>query len=206
MGKLKITGNAERKFSCDAMKVTLTFSASEKTTALAAKTVREHCENFLLILQEQGIAISDISLEDDSVEEDELENGLEIAMARREISLKTSYHMPFINQLNELISTVSYNVYLGTNFYISNMPEVRRQLLKEAVEDSRNQAQMIADMMGQKITGIEKVTKNDFHNDMLWMCQENEYGGCRSKLSISDQLKSPERTESEHVEVVWNIE
>ena len=206
MGKLKITGRAERKVTCDTMEISLMFVALEKTTAFAAAKVGQYCDEFLTILQNNGIDISSMRLEKENLDtSDAGDDEQDIAAALRKVSLKMPYNMAFLNQLNELISVSSYDIYFETDFSISNQADIGKELLKEAVEDSRAKAQMLVDMMGQKIIGIEEVTTDNFSRQ--YACYGAPPSGALEKVnSISNQLQAPERNESVRIEVIWNIE
>ena len=204
MGKLNIIGKAEKQVPCNAMEIFLTFSTYEATAARAAEKIMQNCDDFLTMLQKNHADISDISIEEVSTEKSYAKKTEYYAV--RKIKLRFDFDMSLLNQFDIWTQQAQYDVTLESNFYLSNLAEIRKELLKEAVEDSRQKAEMLAEMMGQKITGFEEVIMDrDFRNDDIAVacaCAENVP---RAK-SISNVLKAPEKTESERVEVIWNIE
>lgn len=155
MGKLNIIGTAEKKISCNAMYLFLTFSAYEATASRASEKAMQNCDSFLKMLQENQIVISEISLEETKTEKSYSKK--EEYYSVRKIRFSSELDIALLNQFELWIQKVPFNVALSTEFYISNMAEVRKELLREAVEDSRQKAEMLAEAMNQKITGFEEV-------------------------------------------------
>ncbi len=206
MGKLNIIGTAERKIQCNAMHIYLTFSAGGITSAKASETVMQNCDSFLTMLKEKQIDISHIFLENLHTERSYSKK--EEYRSERKIRLDFAFDMSLLNQFDFWIQNAQSDILLHTEFYISNLAEIRKELLKEAVEDSRKKAEMLADTMNQKITGFEEVImdRNFRENTLIdavpaFACARDEFRG----KSVSNELKAPEQTESERIEVVWNI-
>ena len=68
MGKLTIEGNAKRVCHCDVMKITVDFRTRETSTTEALEKVMNQCEEFLSVLDENGVDIENIVLGDTSVD------------------------------------------------------------------------------------------------------------------------------------------
>ncbi|MBR1554255.1 MAG: SIMPL domain-containing protein [Oscillospiraceae bacterium] len=206
MGKLNIIGTAEKKISCNAMYIYLTFSVCEATASRASEKVMQNCDSFLKILQENQIAISEISLEETKTEKSYSKK--EEYYSIRKIRFSSEFDIPLLNQFELWIQKVPFNVTLSTEFYISNMAEIRKELLRQAVEDSRQKAEMLANAMNQKLIGFEEVImdRNFRNDDAMFAVPAAACSGAPRAESVSNALKAPEQTESERVEVVWNIE
>ena len=116
--------------------------------------------------------------------------------------------MKLINHLTDLIQTSHYNADISTGFSVSDLAGIHRQLIEEAFRDSRQKAEMIAALMGQKIAGIEKVEVGDRYDDEYlsdYQIGETKFI-CREKAFISDQLSATDTEESETVTVIWVLE
>ena len=59
--------------------------------------------------------------------------------------------MEFANYIRELVVDKKYDVEISTENKLSNIEEVRKELLKLAIEDSKEKAGYVAELMGQKI-------------------------------------------------------
>ena len=208
MGKLSIIGNAERTILCDVMEIYLTFSTWESTSALAAERVMQNCDKVLTILQEKDFDISKISLEHYEIKKEKNYDTHQVQFhSERKIKLILSYNMKVLNVFDMWIQKQPYEVNITTNFLVSNLAEIKKEILKEAVNDSREKAELLTETMNQKITGIEEVKiRNSVRPRCKKMEMEEIFSVLDSAPSVSDALSAPEQHEEETVEVVWNIE
>ncbi len=137
------------------------------------------------------------------------------ATAKRKISFVSKRDMKFQNDIMQLIQKNNINAELSVSYSNSKIQKIHEKLLKEAVEDSRKKAELIASTTGQKIIGIDLVKTKDFDDyldeafdddcddsNIDWKCCEKE----RRIGLVSDQLGAPEREEQESVDVVWLME
>ena len=209
MGKLKVIGKARKEFSCDVMYIKISFKTWEKNTAQAIELSMMQCDLFLEILEEQGFAIDNIHMDANEVSQ-EMDDELEVSAERR-IELRLPYDMAVLNMLSEIIKEHDFKVDVDVSFKLSNMIEVHNQLIKEAVMDSKKKAEMIAETMGQKVTGISEMNAGDRYNhydseERAYYDQFSHKLSACTKKSISNRLKAPLCTEFENVEVEWIIE
>ena len=205
MGKLRITGKAERRVPYDVMNITLTFGAAESDSSAAVRKMMKECDEFLGILEKDGMDISGIHLEKSEVSSyTDRNSGKKTFYANRKISFRAAFDMPLINRLNALILENAYDIELDTNFEYSNTNELHAELMKEAVEDSRRKAESIASAAGQKIKGIKEIISGEtVLVDEMPNCMELRKYAC---ASVSDRLSAAETTENEEISVVWLIE
>ena len=217
MGELKIVGTAEREVSCDMINIYLKFSSEEKISSKASEKVTQNCENFLKKLQENGVDISKIQLDNIDLKSDrQWDNKKLMSYGNIRVKITLPYDMVFINMINEWIQSVNYEVNINIDFYIADLALIHKELLKEAILDSKKKAEMLAEMMEQKVTGIktafisEEGYIEDFYDDEdeEEAAADSFYGASPSPrvAKISDFLQSPKRTETERVTIVWNIE
>lgn len=206
MGKLSIVGKAEREVSYDAVELSIKFYVRGKTTAKALGTVMEESEKFLELITAEGIALKDIHIGDNSVEQRRYSDGDEVIVSR-EMKIRLKFDMPFVNGLMEMIRKQDFSVDLDCDYHLTNKQALHTELLKEALANSKKKAEFIAEIMGQKIVGIDSV-EHSRENDMDWMCCEHERGLIcpGSTMPLSDKLEAPLTTETESIDVVWLIE
>ncbi|MDE6776074.1 MAG: hypothetical protein K2J37_07270, partial [Ruminococcus sp.] len=94
----------------------------------------------------------------------------------------------------------------------SNIEEINKELLKLAIEKSKDKAEMIASFAGEKICGIKTLrilTKNSVLIDED--DEDYEDGFMLDDIfkvldSKASQLSSPVTELSQSVEITWNIE
>lgn len=208
MGKLKIEGKATKEYEYDLMEITVRFQVHEESSAKAISKVTAQCEECLSILNERGVSMENIRIGDDSVEQEYDDHELEVC-ATREIVIRLPFDTGFSNYFMEIIREKEYEVDIDITPLLSKASEIRNELLKMALDDSKSKASFIAEAMEQKITGIDSVEIGDRYTDygMDYMCCEQEYDiAAPSNLYLSNQLKAPTTKESASVEVVWIIE
>lgn len=216
MGKIKIIGTAQRNVPYDVMNITITFNSWEKTPSAALSHVDEQCERFLSLLKEDGFDIhklrmSDTKLSQDCVknddDDDEENEWLRLeATASIDIKIPVKYDMSVLNHIKEILKKENFDADLSIYNYISNILDIHKELLKEAIEDSKAKAEIIASTMNQKIIGIAKVlfgdkygrieTEEDFFEEHVHALRGS---------SLSDELSADTQTVKECVEVDWII-
>lgn len=204
MGKLSIKGNAEREVNYNAIELSITFCIHAKTTAEALQIIMDQSEKFLELITAAGISIKDIHIGDNTVGQCYRDNELEVR-ASREMNIRLRFDMALVNHLIDMIREQDFAVDLDCDYYLTNRAELHMELMKEALADSKKKAEAIADVMGQKIIGIDSVEHNQF-GAREWMCCEQARGICAPATSLSNQLESPLTTETESISVVWLIE
>ena len=207
MGKLAITGKAEREICYDIMELTVTFTASGSTSAEALDIVMQQSEDFLAVLADGGVDLTTVHLDENTLDKNRY-SGEEIFEATRSVMFRVGFDMQTINRLNELIRSKNYLATLSAEYLLSNRAALYRQLLKDALTDSRRQAEMIAETMGQTITGIDSVTKYPSCAAGIHLCEGNDSWIFQDLVRplLSNHLAAPRATESETIEVVWLIE
>ena len=204
MGKLSITGTAEREVSYDAVELRITFNGRAKKTADAVAIIMEECEQLLKIIIDAGVSMKDIHIGENSVDRRYGDNGVTVS-ANREITLRLKFDMPFINSLMDTIRDQDFSVDMDCSYSYSNKQNLHAVLLREAVENSKKKAELIAEIMGQKVIGIESVNHDSFY-DEPFLYEMKECVAMSCAYALSDQLESPLTKESESIDVVWLIE
>lgn len=211
MGVFEIHGNAKRTVHYDVAVIGIDFVASEKTSYGASSKVMEYCENFLCKLEKMGIDPSHFTLQEDTVSDNRYSDDDRVE-ATRSIRIKIPFKMDTINAIRDILDNEKCDVHFELDFDLSNEDEIKDELLKEALLDSRQKAEMLADSLGMKVIGIESVetySRNRNYGDMTWMHCEQERCIVSSgvlKRPKSNELKAKEEILSESIEVKWIIE
>lgn len=208
MGRLSITGTAEREINYDAVEIRIILSITERNTQAALQVLTDHSEHFLQLVTEAGISMAEIHIGKSDIEHQEYEDSCDV-LATKEFILRLKFDMPFINSLLDLIREMNLPINFRCNYHLSNKQEIHASLLKDALADSKAKAEKIAQVMGQKIVGIDAVKHGGGH-EMDWQCYEAPDVAFRMKRKqttvLSDQLTPSFTRESESINVVWLIE
>ena len=208
--RLTIEGKATKEYAYDLMEISLIFYAREATAAQAVKKVMEQSEKFLGKLDEVGIHPESLQIGDDSISRDSY-SGKEVVRAERELKLKTPFNMDFANYIRYLVGEMRVDVNLQVQYSFLDAEQIHKELVQLALEDSKTKAQCVAQMMEQKVVGIDSVSigeewrrKGSLPNHPLTGLQEDCYQELPGMLS--SRVQAPTSREDESVEVVWLIE
>lgn len=203
MGKLSITGKAEREVHYDAVELSVRFYVQGATTSEALKKALEQGEEFLRLITAAGVELGSIQMEDNSIGQRYNDKGQQTVTVSRKMTMRFGFNMAFINQITDMFRDRNYDVDFDTGYRLTEPGALHEALLKEALEDSHKKAEFIAAAMNQRVVGIDSVEYNG-HEQMSLMCRKAApaaYGA-----ALSDRLQSPLTRESESIGVVWIIE
>lgn len=103
---------------------------------------------------------------------------------------------------------IKYNIH----FDVNNKEELSNQLIKLAVEDSRRQADIIAESLGCSITGVNSVNDQRYmHRNLAKsVTVEDDVNpeipeSFRSDTPLSDRAALPTIKLEEEIEICWNM-
>ena len=213
MGKIMVVGQAEHEYSPDICRIDLNFEITRKTASEASNVCTERCEQLLKKLKEElGIDPSSIEQYSDRISRESDYHSNEVYYeSRKSMCLYIPTNMRIVNTIRSIIGMGFEDVSFSTNYMVSNEEELNKELLKEAIADSRGRAELLAESMGLKITGVDSADLSG-KEDVYDLTEESERGLVRYKMSadgansFSDQLK-PEQIElSSKVKIVWLVE
>lgn len=156
MGKLKITGKAVHEYRYDWTIIKIEFHGTASTASEALNRALEQCEDFLKKIRETGLDSRCIRSIGDEVIKDRYRE-TEKTEALREIRIAFPFSMETTNLIMDLVSSNSYDVKIRTDYKLKELAAIHDSLIKEAISDSRQKAEMYAESMGQKVTGIESM-------------------------------------------------
>ncbi|MBR6090830.1 MAG: SIMPL domain-containing protein [Anaerolineaceae bacterium] len=218
MGKIKIIGKAEHEYQPDLCYVYLKINTRKKTADMASKNTNDQCEKLLSDLVNKGFELKDIMITEDTVRsQDEDRYGYHRSSddtekeyryeAKREIRLTVPANQRILNIIRDITENGYQDFTASTHFVISNEREIHKELLKEAIDDSREQAEYFSKLMGQKIIGIEtaNISDGDDYDDPIdpdrirrsCLCDES------SQRPLSDNLSIEKLKLDAEVNIVW---
>jgi len=168
---ISVTGSARVSATSDNAVWTLNVNAVSQTLSAAVKSVNEDVDSLQKYLLDGGIPSDSITLGALSTyANEEWVNGSStgrIASYRgdRPVTVRSKdveLVAKLSNGIGSLLETgVSLNN-MGPNFYISNLNELRPQLLAEAMRDAKVRAEAIMDATGGKLGAVVAVRSGPF--------------------------------------------
>lgn len=156
MGKLTIEGEASKEYAYDVMEISVTFRATKDSSAAALERVMKQSEKFLELLEQAGVSIENIRIAEDSVKDITFDEKIRVE-ARRALKICTPFNMDFANYVREIVQKSDLDADVSTQYKFSNPEKIQDELIKLALEDSKEKATYIAGIMGQTIVGIDSV-------------------------------------------------
>ena len=136
MGVIEISGKAEKFVNYDIAVISIAFFEDAKTSSSASKAVMKECEKFLEKLDKEGINIKDITLDNDSVSKEKYSDKQQVN-ASREVALRIPFNMEVINRIRQIADENEYSIEYDIDYELSNESQIREELLKEALLDSK---------------------------------------------------------------------
>lgn len=212
MGKIEVKGTAKRTVDYDLMKIVIDFHAKEETPDEASEKVMKECEDFLAQLKKGGFDLSAIALKSDDVKHSHYyrnDNRVECYDACRELELVCKFNMKLINKLRSITNSMKLKIGFRVSYLLSKENVIMQELLKEALKDAKDQAEMLASAIGQKVKGIISADKKEpktepfYGGEVLCMFEQLEVDEIYQN---SDKLVATTTTLTEHIFTVWEIE
>ena len=215
MGKIKVNGNAEKLYDPDRFVLYLEIRERGDSAAEATGCMREAVEDLLAELEKIGITAEYIRMEEDAVEERSRSySGSEEIywyVSRRRLSIRTKPDMEIVNAVRRIIADEESDITMDLEYMVSNMEDLKKQLLKEAVADAKSKAQLIAEAMDLKLVGIESA---DTAESRYCIDEEMETAAVNWDLAEipmnsmrerSDDINAKQIRISSEINIVWLI-
>ena len=159
MGKIKITGTAKREVAADIMRISITVSAREKTPELAIREGKENVEKLLQLLVQLGIDITKVEMRDEDVSNESRYNSDSIIYKyEKELALKTKLDLALLEAIGIGISENRIAAEYSETFEFSGEKELEKEVLCEALADSKMKVDALVKTLGQAVKGIEEAT------------------------------------------------
>ncbi len=210
MGTIKTKGYAERKVPADTTEFEITFSEYDIKEEGAIQKCNDECERFLQSLTDIGIKIEDIELDLDRISKSNYDNQRKITCTKS-ITFSTACNPKFNSALSQVISKGKHHVELITTNSIENDTEIKKDLLKEAILDSKRKAELIASADGRKIIGIDSVYEDGYadswkEDDMDIKCGAAPEGFLLDQNTLTSNLSIPKIKIQASINISWSIE
>ncbi|MCH3971675.1 MAG: SIMPL domain-containing protein [Oscillospiraceae bacterium] len=207
METIETKGYAKKEIAADVAVTEICFRTYKKSAAEAIQCVTEQCEKFLSVLEQEGFDLEELHTGGDSVDQDYDDKEREVC-AEKKVKIRMKFDMCMQNHILEIAQKYGLDVDIDSKYEVSNENVLHTELLKQAVEDSKQKAEVIAEAMGQKISGIHRVELSNEYgaNKYKSFAFTDPMGEFLKKPSLSDKLQAPIKEEEENVDVIWKIE
>lgn len=209
MGTIKIKGYATKEVNADIIEINISFTAKNAKIAIALEEAKKQSELFLKEISLLGIDVKEFHLGKDKSNEDGYgENKPKIAT--RTLTLCCKFNPKIINAIISVITKNNLEASIDTNYHCSNQQEIQKELLQEAIQNSRTKAETLASANGQMVKYAESIT--DDRDDCYG---KKGFGGFLSGAVgdilldedlLSNALSAKPIEHSETVYVTWVIE
>ena len=116
--------------------------------------------------------------------------------------------MSVINRIRQIVDENEYSIEFSLNYEMSNESEMREELIKEALLDSKKKAEELAATLGLKVVGVESL-KTYNKSGKIYVAKDRMAVPARleaPQFLRSNKLQAKEEKLSETIEVVWTIE
>ena len=210
MGFIKVVGKAKREVQQDEMEITITFNVRTKETASSINKLTDECEVFLEKWKEGPFSNVEFLLEGEHIgSEVYYEKGPRVE-GNRKLYVKVPYHGALRSFIYKVIEENELSAAVDFNYSFSKSEEVRKELLAEAVLDSKEKAEIIASSTKQKVIEIEEIKTNDYNDS--WQEEEDAHRAKNLKVEmdccygLADNLQLKTIVLEEEVHVKWLIQ
>ena len=203
MAKIKVKGNAKKEYTVDVFKIMLVINAEGVSTGSATTLGERRTEQLLSIMKnELNITPDKLVMNNIFVRQSHSSNSANYEYCRT-MSVKIEADMGAVQHIIKTIEKLD-GIGCSLDSSISNTEEKEREVLKLAIEDSRQKAEMIAEAMGMKITCSEEVNfefpENSLTAPGMVRC------GKAPDESLASQIGKPVYYISKEVDIIWIAE
>ncbi len=165
---LSVTGSTRYAVTADTVKWSSNISRSVKASDLKSgySQISKDLDNVIKFLKDNGIKESDIKTYPVSMEKDWSYNqnvspNDQIYLLRQNIEVSSTdvNSVENISKNTEKISNINAFFSMGNvEYYYSKLPELRVNLLSDAIKDAKNRASKIAESNNQKVGSLKSAT------------------------------------------------
>lgn len=204
-GKVYVKGKALEKCTCDRMTIKIEFYGIGNSGAKASETALAQCERFLERMEMIGADISMIRLQDDSIDKPSYRDDGKIK-ATRKIKFDSEAKAEINNCVLKIIQEEHLDADFSTDYYLSNEDEIRKELKRMAVLNSRENAELMASAAGKEIVGVDTIdmTGNQVRERRTKSISMDDDRDCIFSI-FSKKLSMPTKDIEEEVEATWLI-
>ena len=211
MGKILVVGRTEREYEPDYCKIRINIEVRGKTSGDVSKRSSELCEKILGEFQAIEINPENIKLSYDDIDTCSRYDSNEIMYrSKKTLVIKIANNMVLVNTIRGIIEKGYDSITLDVLYGISDENIKYKELLREAINDSRLKAELLAESMGVKVVGIDNANLSD-DDDVFDLTLQDDEGDTvdymralpASAYGLSDRLKSDTVKLKQEVRIVW---
>lgn len=160
--EITVSGNGEALVPADTAIISLGVSAVNADVLKAQATVNEAIDSIRSALLEDGIPKEDINtgyiniyaMYDYQNDQEELTS----YNANSTLAIRTT-EMERVGEIIDIAFGAGANTLNGISFSAKDTEEAEKEALKQAVEDAKGKAEILAEASGLRITGIESINE-----------------------------------------------
>ena len=209
MARLTIQGTVSRKVPADCMKIEIAFMGKAQDTASAIEKAHQQCEMFLERITDCGISEENIMFQDDSINRYVFDK-TESVMVKRSIEFCTSADLKMGTYIINIIKEHNLDCNYDISFLLSDEDWLHEELLKEAIQNSRKKAEIIAGSLGENVIGADEIqdarTRGNQSKKNIRIDECFDIPQFLSETPKSDNLALPEIERDAQIEIVWITE
>ena len=181
--EITVNGTGEVRVSADTAVISLGVNARDKDVLKAQQKVNETIAAIREALVKQGVKEEHINTDYINIYAiyDYKEDQEEIAAynANSTLAIKVS-EMDSVGSLIDICFAAGANTLNGISFSASDTEEAKADAMKNAVEDAKKKAEILAEASGLKITGVRVITEGGVYS------YENNVGNIYAKATGMD--------------------
>ena len=211
MGKSEIEGYAKRKVKCDIAELRITFYAHGVNSPELQKKVMDECDDFLENAFKLPIRPEDVRFDEDSISTG-YQNKNE-ADAERTIHITTPFDMKLLNRIQTVLQNGKYAYTMSVDGNISYRHQLLAELSQEALNNSKEIAEKLAESQGLKVKGIKAIRKDRWDDEEDNPLSHGDWGSVASLgLDYDEDMRPSDRIEAKYIsedvrlKITWNLE
>ena len=204
MSKFNVHGSAKQEFPAEQFKLFLTVRGTDMHAGESIRKGGNSIEQLLQALSHAaGIQPEDIRLDNESASRSYGNN----PEYHRDISV--SLVMPAdlaaLHALTALLEAQS-NAEYRIEYLLNDRKAAEETVMQAAFADSRKKAEVLADMLGQKITGAKSVNYEFSGDSPMEKFRGVPVAGACGMNALADRLQKPVVTIEKSVDITWTAE
>ncbi len=116
--------------------------------------------------------------------------------------------MKGINFIQSTLQSGKFDYEISVEGDLSNRAELHSELSKEALRNSRHEAEQLAEVLGIKVKGVDSIRQDRWDDDeMGYLCCEQEHALYRSAdPRPSDEIGAKKIEEKVNLKIKWILE
>ncbi len=212
MGKISVTGRATIKVPHNLMILSMDVKARGHDLRELNADTEHQSEAFLAALEEIGIPPTAVYAQGTSITKQWAPDNTEVLEQARSFLLELPLNLALMNRISDAFTRTVSQGSFNPRFEVKEDVEIRDSLIRRAIADATQQADLIAGQLGQPLEGAidVKVGSSDLGamtiNNPLYLRDVGASAkGASSMSDMSDQTSPSETLFTQEVKVVWRL-